>query len=207
MAKLGQQSTTINTNLTSFNPIWDRLQLVVYFVQETALGMLYIYQTRKYLRQRSPLLERSWSTATPHGHGHHVSSGTQPKEQKTVLWQLLVANILIIALDITLLGIQCANLFYLQGAFKPCVYGIKLKIEFAILNRLISTIRAPAGVYAGSGHQHHPEGTIGGTRHKGAWNKPSGVEGMDAVQLVESTGRGLRSHSAESQVPIYGSIK
>lgn len=45
-------------------------------------------------------------------------------------------------LDIALLGIQYASLFYLQGAFKPCVYGIKLKVEFVILNRLIKSLES-----------------------------------------------------------------
>lgn len=47
---------------------------------------------------------------------------------------------LIILLDVTLLGIQNASLFYLAGAFKPAVYGAKLKLEFVILNRLIKTL-------------------------------------------------------------------
>jgi hypothetical protein len=52
------------------------------------------------------------------------------------MYHLILTNILIIALDIVLLGIQYAGLFYLGGSMKPAVYGIKLKIEFSILNRL-----------------------------------------------------------------------
>ncbi|PLB54873.1 integral membrane protein [Aspergillus steynii IBT 23096] len=135
------QATTINPNLTSINLIWDRIQLVVFFVQETILSILYIFQTRKYLGQRSPLMERTWSTPS----GVRAINKAQMSEQNAVLWQLIYVNILIIALDITLLGIQCANLFQLQGAFKPCVYGIKLKLEFVILNRLRDVIQKPAG--------------------------------------------------------------
>lgn len=59
-----------------------------------------------------------------------------------MLHQLIYTNLLVIALDIALLGIRYANMFYLQGAFKPCVYGVKLKVEFVILNRLIKSVRA-----------------------------------------------------------------
>lgn len=123
--------------------IWDRVQLIIFFIQETALGILYIFQTQVYLRKRSPLLG---ATSTTHS-AFHSNDQLQitPHYQKSVLWQLIYANALIIALDITLLGIQCANMLQLQGAFKPCVYGMKLKIEFVILNRLINMIQPPSG--------------------------------------------------------------
>ncbi|KAL4785602.1 hypothetical protein BJX76DRAFT_366860 [Aspergillus varians] len=146
------QATTISPNLTSVNLIWDRIQLVVFFIQETALSILYIFQTRKFLRERSILNERGYSTPSViHGGGDRA----QMVEQKTVLWQLIYANALIIALDIALLGIQCANLFLLQGAFKPCVYGIKLKVEFVILNRLREIVLRPTsrGVYLRKGSE------------------------------------------------------
>lgn len=113
------------------------------------LSLLYIYHTRKYLLARSPLIERTWSVAETE---HDSGDRSQSQEQNSVLWQLVYSNVLIIALDITLLGIQCADLFYLQGAFKPCVYGVKLKIEFAILNRLIATVQQAAReeIYLGS---------------------------------------------------------
>ena len=57
---------------------------------------------------------------------------------------LIYINLVVIFLDITLLVIQYANFFYVQGAYKPCVYGVKLRIEFAILNRITSTIRRPS---------------------------------------------------------------
>ncbi|KAK7744302.1 hypothetical protein SLS62_010260 [Diatrype stigma] len=156
------QATNINPNLMHINTIWDRLQLIVFFVQETSLSILYIYQARKFLRDSS-LLHKSYSsssalTATPspsafglgggnhnqkdskRSRDHHHRNGSDTTHQ--VLHHLIYTNLLIIALDATLLGIQCADLFYLQGAFKPCVYGVKLKVEFVILNRLIKSLRS-----------------------------------------------------------------
>lgn len=129
-------------------------------MQETSLSILYIYQARKFLRDSS-LLHRSYSSSSaltptapsprPGGknpdHNHNRTSDTNQ-----VLYHLIYTNLLIIALDATLLGIQCADLFYLQGAFKPCVYGVKLKVEFVILNRLIKSLRSHSISGPGSGN-------------------------------------------------------
>jgi len=126
------QATTINPSLTGFNLVWDRIQLTVYFVQETLLSLLYIYETRKYLSAKSFLRQRK-----------AVSAATQrDTTTTTVFWHLIYMNLLVIVLDAVLLGIQYAGLFYLQGAFKPCVYGIKLKVEFLVLNSLIKTTQS-----------------------------------------------------------------
>ncbi|EMR63467.1 putative integral membrane protein [Eutypa lata UCREL1] len=168
-----QQATSTNPNLFHINTIWDRLQLIVFFVQETSLSILYIYQARKFLRDSS-LLHRSYSSSSaltptapsprPGGknpdHNHNRTSDTNQ-----VLYHLIYTNLLIIALDATLLGIQCADLFYLQGAFKPCVYGVKLKVEFVILNRLIKSLRSHSISGPGSGnnaYNMHAQNLAGG---------------------------------------------
>ncbi|CAD6442037.1 b7505ff0-3ab8-4e71-8bc7-f71c3e39f1ea [Sclerotinia trifoliorum] len=125
------QATTINPSLKSFNLIWDRIQLTVYFVQETMLSILYIYETRKYLSAKSFLHQRG-----------AASSSTHRDTNNSVFWHLIYMNLMVIILDIVLLGIQYAGLFYLQGAFKPCVYGVKLKVEFLVLNSLIKSTRS-----------------------------------------------------------------
>ncbi|KAL4903334.1 hypothetical protein BDW74DRAFT_179753 [Aspergillus multicolor] len=222
--------TRFNSNLTSVNITWDRVQLVVFFVQETALSIMYMFKTRKFLRGRSTL---RWSIPEPNAvptipsslplpsptHLRHNSHSQHPplsaqqamkNEEKAVLWQLIYANTLIIALDITLLGIQSAGprLFHLQGAFKPCVYGIKLKLEFVILNKLRDIATRPVGgvvghwnvdaVYGGSsgssnsnerGHgrgQRNSAGSgtgLGGLAPK-AWRGGYRREASDEVQLV-----------------------
>ncbi|RAK79049.1 uncharacterized protein BO72DRAFT_494406 [Aspergillus fijiensis CBS 313.89] len=150
------QATNINPALSSANLIWDRVQLAAFLIQETALSTLYILQTRTFQRGRAPLRERPYSPYAPRS-ASALLHGVEPdrpslKGQTNVLWQLVYANVLIIVLDFTFFGIQCARMFYLQGALKPCVYGIKLKIEFLILNRLREITLQPAsrGIYLGS---------------------------------------------------------
>ncbi|CAG8249861.1 unnamed protein product [Penicillium salamii] len=201
------QTTTVNPKLTSINLIWDRVQLVVFFVQETTLSVLYIFHTWKFLRHRSPLKKRFWSKESLSYNGDRM----YVEEQRSVLWQLIYVNTLIVALDITLLGIQCANLFQLQGAFKPCVYGIKLKAEYVILNRLVDLVQQPThrGIYYWSGPESAVPSDNPGLQAMAGhrWHNGTGLgstEDTNAIQLVESYGRHFpRPRSAESQVPFH----
>lgn len=104
------------------NLIWDRVQVTIFFVQETIISMMYIIETRRVLLNRSAL-------------------GQDDKTVRQVMRHLIYTNMLVVFLDCTLLGMSYSPYFYVQAAFKPCVYGVKLRIEFAILNRLVSTLR------------------------------------------------------------------
>jgi hypothetical protein len=136
----------VNPGLRDNNIIWDRVQLTVFFVQETILSLLYIYQTRKYV-QINAIFGKHSVPSDPSAPSQQTPATRAEREKNRVLWHLILANILIIALDIALLGIQYGgdHLFYLQGSFKPCVYGVKLKVEFLVLNRLINSLKSRDG--------------------------------------------------------------
>ncbi|TWU73483.1 hypothetical protein ED733_000775 [Metarhizium rileyi] len=194
------QATTVNPNLMSINLVWDRIQLIVFFAQETTLSMLYLLQTRKYLKNRQLLQQRHTPSSS------QATNRSQPKEQKAILWQVVYINILVLALQVALLGIQCANLFYLQSAIKPGIYAIKLKLEFVALNQLIHTVTKPnsAGMYLGS----QPKSTT--SRHSvrnGIWHKSPAMEtgeDNDAIQLVDAIAMpGSISDSAERKPAHY----
>lgn len=169
-----QQATNIDPDLSRINPVWDRLQTTAFFVQETSLNILYIWQTRKFLG-RTRLLR-----GTMHG-----SASQDTTERISLLYQLIYINLFIIALDIALLGIQYADLFYLQGAFKPCVYGIKLKMEFVILNRLVDSLQARGG-------QRAYRSTSSGLGTSGNDSTDSGKRGwwLRLVKATSKTDRG-----------------
>lgn len=191
------QATSIDPRLSHVNTIWDRLQTTVFFVQETSLSILYIYQTRRFLRDTN-LLQNSLNSP----------SYRTANDRKPLLYQLIYTNILIIALDIVLLGIQYADLFYLQGAFKPCVYGIKLKVEFVILNRLTKSVRARGDprAYSSGTFTNSGQGSDGAGRENwlarlgGASGQKDEDEHIVLERLDVNTAR--RLHSQESDVPI-----
>jgi hypothetical protein len=49
-------------------------------------------------------------------------------------------NIAIIIMDMALLGMECASLYLLETVAKGVCYSIKLKLEFAILSRLVKFV-------------------------------------------------------------------
>lgn len=187
----------MNPTLHHVNVIWDRLQTTVFFVQETSLSIMYIIETRKFLHDTSFLHKSLYSL-----------SSRIAADRRTLLHQLIYTNLLIIALDITLLGIQYADLFYLQGAFKPCVYGIKLKVEFVILNRLIKSVRAGGENMALSGGTVATAGqSSADSGKKSWWSRLVNTSGQreEARQVgLENLGEEAirRTHSQGSQAPI-----
>lgn len=54
--------------------------------------------------------------------------------------QLVLINIAIIIMDMGLLGMEYASLFLLETITKSVFYSIKLKLEFAILSRLVKFV-------------------------------------------------------------------
>ncbi|KAL4908555.1 hypothetical protein BDW74DRAFT_175237 [Aspergillus multicolor] len=93
--------------------IIERIQLVVFCLQECFLSSIYIWETFKLLRLRPQ------------------------RAHKVILTQLLAINVIILLLDIVVVVFQYAGLFALQVMFKPVAYSIKLRLEFAILGRLV----------------------------------------------------------------------
>jgi hypothetical protein len=91
-------------------------------VQELVLSGLYIWETTKLLKP-----------------GGAISNSGIVR----FLNHLIYVNVFIILLDLTVLGLEFANMYTIQTAWKPLVYSIKLKLEFSILNRLVELIRPP----------------------------------------------------------------
>jgi hypothetical protein len=106
-------------------PIYEKLQLSVFFVQELIISGLYVWETTGLLK-----LEKAIG-----------NSGTL-----RVMRHLIYVNILVIMLDFTILGLEFANLYDFQTAWKPFAYSVKLKLEFSILDRLVEhTIQRRSG--------------------------------------------------------------
>lgn len=54
--------------------------------------------------------------------------------------QLVAINVTIILMDLGLLGIEAASLYILETLVKGVIYSIKLKLEFAILGKLVKFV-------------------------------------------------------------------
>lgn len=93
--------------------VMEKIQMAGFFIQEVILSSLYI-------KQASALLKTS-----------------QRADTKKFFIQLLGINVLIILMDLGLLATEAASLYLYEAIIKSTVYSIKLKLEFAILGKLI----------------------------------------------------------------------
>lgn len=61
-------------------------------------------------------------------------------QTRRLMRQLVFINIVIIVMDSALLSIEYASLYLLETVIKGVCYSIKLKLEFAILGRLVKFV-------------------------------------------------------------------
>ncbi|KAI0139236.1 integral membrane protein [Pestalotiopsis sp. NC0098] len=168
--------------------IFEKIEVTLFFIQETILSSIYIYQTLSFFRVESAL------------HGKAASK---------LMVHLICINILIILLDSTVIALEYANFYNIQTAVKGLVYSIKLKLEFKVLNDLIELTKA------GSTLNEIPSGTCGshhcycanGGRHDG----PGGIgaNGVLAGMMIGDIGDrsggiydGAKSERAESAYEV-----
>jgi len=97
--------------------VMERIQLVGFCLQELIISGIYVWETVKLLRLRPQ--------GRPNG----------------ILHQLLIINIIILVLDVAIVVIEYVGFYSIQVMFKPVAYSIKLKLEYAILGKLVAVAR------------------------------------------------------------------
>ncbi|KAJ5211457.1 uncharacterized protein N7498_003103 [Penicillium cinerascens] len=102
--------------LNGYN-IMERIQLVGFCIQELIISGIYVWETTTLLHLR------------PHG------------RPQGILNQLLVINIIILVLDVAVVVIEFVGYYSIQVMFKPVAYSIKLKLEYAILGKMVAIAR------------------------------------------------------------------
>lgn len=102
-----------NNSVSLAFEIIERIQLVWFCLQELLISCIYIVATVKLL------------------------SLDECTSSRGILFQLIVVNVIIMVLDMAIVAIQYSDFFTFQVTFKVLVYSIKLKLEYAILGRLV----------------------------------------------------------------------
>ncbi|KAJ6102765.1 hypothetical protein N7486_005192 [Penicillium sp. IBT 16267x] len=97
--------------------IMERIQVTIFCIQELVISSIYVWEAIHLLRLR------------PGG------------QSRGILSQIVVINIIILFLDVAIVVIELAGYYALQVMFKPVAYSIKLKLEYAILGKLIAVAR------------------------------------------------------------------
>jgi hypothetical protein len=119
--------------------IMERTQMTAFCTQEFIISGLYVWATLKLLK--------------PIYHGR----------TRKVMTHLIWINVIIVALDIVLLAMEYKNYYEIQATLKAMVYSIKLKLEFAVLNQLMTL--ANAGVQDAQLRSHHTHDEPNYRRH------------------------------------------
>jgi hypothetical protein len=116
--------------------IMEKIQMVGFFVQECILSIIYIKETLRLIKLSESVQDGLTSvTESESGVKHGV-------ESRKIMYQLIAINAIIIGMDIALLAVEFANLYLVETTLKGVVYSIKLKLEFAVLGKLVQIVHA-----------------------------------------------------------------
>ena len=96
-----------------FNVV-EKLQMTAFCSQEFIISGVYVYSTIRLLK--------------PVYHGR----------TRKVMTQLIWINLIIIGMDLCLLAMEYSNIYEIEATLKAMVYSVKLKLEFAVLNQLMT---------------------------------------------------------------------
>ncbi|PYI28777.1 hypothetical protein BP00DRAFT_254444 [Aspergillus indologenus CBS 114.80] len=97
--------------------IMEKIQMTGFCLQEFILSALYIWETVRMLRL------------------------DPDRGKRKIMYQLVAINLIIIGLDLALLVIEYRDLYIMETMIKGVIYSVKLKLEFAVLGKLVLLVR------------------------------------------------------------------
>ena len=125
--------TVLNRFVNGYS-IMEKIQMVGFFLQELVLSVIYIRETIRLLHLGESVQDDVGS----------VDEGTvqlRSASARKTMYQILAINVIIIIMDLALLGVEFANLYLIETTLKGVVYSIKLKLEFAVLGKLVQIVK------------------------------------------------------------------
>jgi hypothetical protein len=109
----------------------EKIQMTGFTIQELILSGLYVWKTLDIIHVTS----------------NAATAGTVNRKKRTsrIMWQLFSINVLIVIMDVALLVIEYQDRHVFQQALKGVIYSVKLKMEFAILSKLVALTSRDGG--------------------------------------------------------------
>lgn len=98
--------------------VMEKIQMTGFCIQEFIISGLYIWETIKLLKM------------------------APEKGKRKIMYQLLSINLIIILMDLALLAVEYADYYVVETTLKAAVYSIKLKLEFAVLGKLVHIVNS-----------------------------------------------------------------
>lgn len=127
-------SPTVLQRFVNGYSIMEKIQMVGFFVQELILSVIYIRETIRLLRLGESVQDDVGSFDDGTGQLRNLAV-------RKTMYQILAINVIIIIMDLALLGVEFANLYLIETTLKGVVYSIKLKLEFAVLGKLVQIVK------------------------------------------------------------------
>lgn len=160
----GANSSNPKPFITPYS-VYEKVQVTIFFIQEVIISGIYVYKTAALLR----------------------SEGNIRRNSRKVMMHLVWVNLVIIALDITLLALEYAGLYDIQVTYKAAVYSVKLKMEFSILNKLVDLFQGRIQESSSDprSRSHRTATNFGTTTKKG--KKSGTVNGAGDGNILSST--------------------
>lgn len=135
--------------------IMEKIQMTGFFLQELVLSIIYIRETVRLLRLGESVQDDVNSFDDGTGALRNASV-------RKTMYQILAINVIIIIMDCALLATEFANLYLIETTLKGVVYSIKLKLEFAVLGKLVQIVRVRT-----SSKNNSPLGATGSADRRG----------------------------------------
>lgn len=148
-------SQTVLERFVNGYSIMEKIQMTGFFVQECILSIIYIRETIRLLRLGESVKDDIGSFDDGAGQLHKASV-------RKTMYQILAINVIIIVMDVALLATAFANLYLIETTLKGVVYSIKLKLEFAVLGKLVQIVKVRA-----SSKSNSPMGATGSGDRRG----------------------------------------
>ncbi|KAJ5092307.1 hypothetical protein NUU61_007177 [Penicillium alfredii] len=156
--------------------IYEKIQVTLFFIQESIISGIYVYETCKMLRA---------------GAGMFLDELHQEATRRLML-HLIYVIIIVALLDISILALEYAGRFTAQTAVKALVYSVKLKLEFDILNRLADLVQRPDEVlFVSESGRNYPDGTSHQTRGVVVHHRRCGFWGVWVDRVTHTIARSV----------------
>ncbi|KAJ5084516.1 hypothetical protein NUU61_009095 [Penicillium alfredii] len=115
-SNLATPQTQADPYISGYNKM-EKIQMTGFCLQEFIISGLYIWETLRMLRL------------------------DPDRSKRKIQYQLLTINLIIIVLDLGLLVAEYMSYYIMETMLKGAVYSIKLKLEFAVLGKLIHLVQ------------------------------------------------------------------
>lgn len=96
--------------------VYEKFQLLVFFIQEVIISIIYIVESAKFLRARASINR----TTTIDMRAMHVDS-------RTVMRWLIAVNVLVVVLDLSILGFEFSGFYDLQTSWVSASYFVRAR--------------------------------------------------------------------------------